>query len=349
MTNMRFAEEMGAQTRVLTGFDIVNEIMTFAREQNVTIIMIWKHIRNRWYNLFFRSLPDEIVRHSREIDVYIMTGTTDDYPSEKPIKREGIPWIAYGWTIAFLAVVTIINFFLSPYLSINNLIMVYLFAVTLISLMGEMGPSIFASLASVLLCAYFFIPPPYTFKVSDKHYIFTLGILVIVSQIISQLTIRMRRQTVAARFAENEVSSLYKLSSQLATNRGFDTLLGIGISYIGTIFHSQVLALIPVDSQLMIRATYRSNTQSLDDKEMSVAQWSFELGQKAGFGTNTLSFSNAMYLPLVGSKGVLGVIRIQPDQPESFLKTEQMHLLEACVSQIALALALDVEGEKNIK
>ena len=348
MNNLRFAEELGAQTRVLTGFDIVKEVMTFAREKNVTIIMIWKHIRNRWFNLFFRSLPDEIVRDSGEIDVYIMTGTSDVFKEEKPIAKESIPWTAYGWTIALLAVITIVDFFLTPYLSTNNVIMVYLFGVTMISLMGEMGPSIVASLLSVLLCTYFFIPPYNKFGMMDYHHFFTLAVLVVVSQVISQLTIRLRRQATAARFAENEISSLYKLSSQLASNRGFDNLLSIGISYIGNIFHSQVLVLIPVNAQLTIRATYRSNLHSLDDKEMSVAQWSFELGQKAGLGTDTLSFSNALYLPLVASKGVIGVLRIQPDHPEHFLKTEELHLLEACVNQIALALALDVEGERNV-
>ena len=44
---------------------MVKEIMDFAREQNVTQIMIWKHIQNTMEDLFFRSLADEIVRHSR--------------------------------------------------------------------------------------------------------------------------------------------------------------------------------------------------------------------------------------------------------------------------------------------
>ena len=51
--NLRLAEQLGAETRVLTGFDIVKEIMNFAREQNVTQIMIWKHIRKRWRIYFF--------------------------------------------------------------------------------------------------------------------------------------------------------------------------------------------------------------------------------------------------------------------------------------------------------
>lgn len=36
--------------------------------------MIWKHIITRWRDWFWRNLADEIVRHSDEINVYIMTG-----------------------------------------------------------------------------------------------------------------------------------------------------------------------------------------------------------------------------------------------------------------------------------
>ncbi len=75
--HLRLAEQLGARTRILTGYDIVNEILNFSHEENVTLIMIWKHIRPRWRNLFRRNLSDEIVRHSGEIDVYIMTGNIE--------------------------------------------------------------------------------------------------------------------------------------------------------------------------------------------------------------------------------------------------------------------------------
>jgi len=339
MNNLRFAEQLGAQTRVLTGYDIVKEIMVFSRELNITVIMIWKHIRKRWYNLFFRNLADEIVRNSREIDVYIMTGEVDfeQETTRKPEKKI-IPWRIYAITSVLLGVITMVNYFLAPYLSTNNLIMVYLLGVTVVSLSGEMGPSIFASLASVLLCSYFFIPPFYSFDIEDESIIFTLMSLVIVSQIVSQLTIRIRQQAATARQAESQISSLYLLSSQLASIRGFDNILNSGIRYIGDTFQAQIMVLMPVDANLVVRAHYHSTMIALSEKEMNIAQWVYELGQPAGFGTDTLSFSNALYLPLVTSNGVIGVLRIQPEQTELFMKREKMHLLEACVHQIALVL-----------
>lgn len=77
------AELLGAQTHVLSGFDIVKEVLRFAHEQNVTQIMIWKHIRTRLRDWFYRNLTDEIVRQSGDIDVYIITGRSDKVPRKK--------------------------------------------------------------------------------------------------------------------------------------------------------------------------------------------------------------------------------------------------------------------------
>ena len=80
--NLRLAEQLGAETHILSGVEIVKEVMIFAREQNVTQIMIWKYIHTRWIDWFKRSLADEIVRYSGEIDVYIMTGESSEIQTQ---------------------------------------------------------------------------------------------------------------------------------------------------------------------------------------------------------------------------------------------------------------------------
>jgi two-component system sensor histidine kinase KdpD len=100
--NLRFAEQLGAdQIHILTGFDIVKEILNFAKEQNITQIMIWKRIRTRWRDVFFRNLADEIVRNSGEIDVYIMTGEREpETPLKNTLpKKKNIPWKNYVFSI----------------------------------------------------------------------------------------------------------------------------------------------------------------------------------------------------------------------------------------------------------
>lgn len=342
MQNLRLAEKLGAETLALTGYDIVKEVMNVAHERNVTKIMLAKRIRPRWKELLFGSLSDELVRHSGEVDVYIVTG--EDISAKAPAKpfqlKHNVPWVIYSVAIAIVALATFINFILYPYLQTSNLILVYLIGVTMVALFDRVGPSILASLLSVLIYDFLFVPPFFSFFVADPQYLFTLIGMLLVTLGIGFLTLITRRQAAAAHFSEQRTATLHSLSRQLASTRGSDKLLEIAVRYIAEIFDSEVLALLPEDNTLVIHARYKT-AQVLSAKELGVAQWVYDLGQIAGLGTDTLPFSDALYIPLLASQGTIGVLRVHPVQPERLFAPEEIHLLEDCANQVALALEVD--------
>ena len=275
-----------------------------------------------------------------------MTGESSDInPPQVVSLTHRSPWKFYGIAVGIVTIATFLNFLLSPFLAASNLIMVYLLGVTIVALFGRIGPSVLASILSVLAYDFFFIPPFYSFEVSDIEYVFTLIVMLIVTQLISHLTIITRRQAESARLTQHQTSALYTLSRQLSSTRGINQLLDIGTEYIGNNFDSKVLALLPVNSHLEVRGSNKS-IQMLDTKDQGVAQWVYELGQKAGFGTDTLSFSNSLYIPLLATKGPIGVLRIHPKKHLLFTP-EQVRLIEACASQLALALEVDRLQDKN--
>jgi two-component system sensor histidine kinase KdpD len=219
---------------------------------------------------------------------------------------------------------------------------------TAIALLGRTGPAISGVLISILTFAFFFLPPYYSFFKKSPDDMFTLIVMFIMSLIICQLTLVIRRQSEIAHLAEYQTSALYTLSRKLSRTRGIVRLLKTGINYISEIFHCEVIALLPKQGTLAIRGRAKSHRQ-LDTKEYSIAQWVFELGQKAGLGTDTLSFSNALFIPLLGASGVVGVLRVQPFDSEDWSTPEKIQLLESCANQIALALEVDSVHEKKQK
>ena len=58
----------------------------------------------------------------------------------------------------------------------------------------------------------------------------------------------------------------------------------------------------------------------------------------AGAGTQTLPGADALYLPLVGSRGAVGVIGVQCEAGDQPRWPEQVSLLETLAGLIALAL-----------
>jgi len=104
------------------------------------------------------------------------------------------------------------------------------------------------------------------------------------------------------------------------------------------VFQSQIVILI-VDAQgeLTISETI-AGTFAVDQKELGVAQWVFDNRHSAGLGTDTLPGAKALYLPMVASSGVVGVVGVLPEETEKGFDPEDIHFLESFVNQTAMAM-----------
>lgn len=332
---LHLAEQLGAKTHILTGIDIVEEIMTFAREQNVTEIVIGKKVLPRWKSLFYRSLADEIIRYSGEIDVLVITeefGTSQISVPER--NKKNIAWHAYVIAVGVIAMATGINYLLYPWLNASDLMMVYVLASAAVAFRGVRGPATFASMLGVLAYDFCFVPPFYSFTVANTQYLVTLMVMLFVTQTISHLAVFARHQSEVAHTAERNISALYSLSHQLARTRGVQSLMQIGTKYIAQAFNCEAMIILAEKGRL-------NDNEDITHKEKSIAQWVYDLKQKAGLGTDTLTVSEALFLPLIASQEVMGVLRIRPLNKERLYTPEEMRLLESNANQIALALEVD--------
>lgn len=342
--NLHLAERLGANTTILTGLNVSKEIMDFARQRNITSIVIGKKNRSRFRDFFFKSLADKIIHQSGEIDVYLITGEFDDSDKMPVLQTKRIAWRAYGIAIATMAVMTGINYFLRDYLHSSSIAMLYLIGVAIVASLGEFGAALFASLLSIISFRFCFTIPYYCFSMSDMPANLNLLFLFLLTQIISYFAVISRRQAQAVHLAEKHTNTLYNLSRQLASTRGVDNLLTAAVPYLAELLDSDVMALLCEDNTLVVQA--KSNPSSLlNTKDQSIAQWVYDLGQRAGLGTDTLPLSDALYVPLLASRKSIGVLRVCPNQPQRLFTPEQMQLLESCVNQIALAIEVDKSHE----
>lgn len=345
--HLRLADLLGAETHVISGFDIVREIMGFARANNITQIMLWKQVLPRWQHWFRKTLVDEILRNSEEINVYVVPGYGKNHEPEEPSSGKKWDWKGYGLALSVVALASLLNALIAPMFAAGNLIMVYLLSVVVVALAGKRGPAVFASFLSVIAYDFLFVPPYFSFLVANKEYLLTLAVMLLVSQLMSYLTILISRKAEAARLAQHQTTAIYTLSRNLTRTRGKENLLALGVEHIAQVFDSEVIGLLPKNHQLQIAASYPLQPH-LSDKEYSIAQWVFDLGQAAGLGTDTLSSSQAVFLPLTGSSKVLGVVRIQRHS-EALFTPDQRALLESCVNQVAMAIEVDGLHERNRK
>jgi two-component system, OmpR family, sensor histidine kinase KdpD len=335
---MRLAEQLGALTHTLTGPRMSDEILAFARSRNVSKIVVGKPERPLWKRIAMGSIVDTLVQGSGEIDVYVISGDRDDSRPVPPRPWEAqTSWAPYAYGLVTVAICTGIAWAMFPYFAFSNLIMVYLLGVIVVATRYGRGPSLLASLLSVGAFDFFFVPPYFTFAVSDTQYFITFSVMLIVAVVISGLATRIRDQAVSARERERRMAALYAMSRELASTRGVQGLLAAAIRHITEVFRARVAVLLP-DASGRLGGGAGGAEFPMDTSEVAVTQWVYEHGQVAGQGTDTLPGANGLYVPLLGSRGTVGVLGLRPNDPRSLQTPEQLHQLETFASQTALAI-----------
>ena len=338
--HMRLAESLGADSTTLSGPKASEEILNYARDRNITKIIIGKPTHPRWKDKLFGSMLDELVRGSGDIEVYVISGDSAEPAKSIRIKPGRPKPEAKDWlfSLGIVGACTGLAFFMAPYFEIVDLAMVYLLGVVIAAGSTNRGPSLFATFLSVVVFGFFFVLPHHSFAISDARYSITFLVMFMIAFVISRLTHRIRDQARAARHREKRTAALYNLSRKFVHERGIEKLCAIAIRYIGEVLSSQVVVLVPDEKGKLTIPTTGQETFALDDKEMSVAHWTFDHRQKAGLGTDTLSGASAIYIPLVAASRTVGVIGILPQDPQGFFDHEQIHLLDSFANQCAMAI-----------
>jgi two-component system, OmpR family, sensor histidine kinase KdpD len=337
--NLRVAEELEARVATLQGRDTADEILAYAREHNVTRIIVGKPTHPRWRDKVRGSLLDKLVRGSGDVDVYVISGEVEgDVPRRPPSPSRVSPLKEYLWAALVVTLCSLAGWAAFRHFTVTDIAMIYLLGTVVVSSRSGRGPALAAVFVSIALFDFFFVPPYLTFAVSDLQFVSTFGVMLVISLVISGLTVRVREQAGFARERESRTAALYAMSRELTTARDRSQLVDVVRRQIGASFGAAVQLLLPDEAGSLAPLEGQAPTYSLDDRERGVAQWVFQRDQSAGLGTDTLPAARALYLPLRASGHLVGVLGVMPSDPRRFQGPAQRQLLEAFADQVALAL-----------
>ncbi len=340
---LQLAEELGARTQVLLPSSehpsIAGTVLEYAHKHNVTRIIAGKPLRPYWQEVLRGSILDQLVRHSGDIDVFVVSSTPEEgkLPPEEVAWRPHRPWKRYLYSTLLVFAATGLGALLSSGLSPVNVVMIFLLAVVIAALYLGRGPAVLASILSVLAFDFFFVPPQYTFVVSDTEYLLTFIGLAAVGLVISYLTVREREQAESAKKREADTFALYSLSRDLAAANTLDEVLKAVILHTEDVFERDAVIFLP-EREGVLHPYGRDPNYSLDDMELAVAVWAYEHGESAGRSTNTLPAAQVRYIPLKNANRTIGVLGVNPKAEGPHLTPDQYRLMEAFASQSAQAI-----------
>jgi two-component system sensor histidine kinase KdpD len=196
-----------------------------------------------------------------------------------------------------------------------------------------------AGLAAVLnVCSFdfFFVPPRFSFAVSDVQYLLTFCIMLAVGLITGQLTAGLRFQARVASHREERSGSLYEIARDLSGAVQIEEVVRISDESIERTFRASAAMLLPDAAGQLTAAASHSDTPLAI--EIGIAQWAFDKGQPAGFGTDTLPGSEVLYIPLRAPTRARGVLAVKARNRRLLRIPEQRQLLDTFAALIAIAL-----------
>lgn len=336
--NLHLAELLGATAMTVTGSSAAEAIVGFAHTHNITKIVAGKPLRPRWVELLRGSIVDRIIRRSGDLDIYVISSAAEPAETSRPLaaQRQPHPWRHYGWSAGMVAAATLLGLPLRPFINPINLVMLYLLAVVIVAVRLGQRPAMLASLLSVVAFNYVFVPPYYTYVVSDAQFLLTFAALLAVGIVISTLTAQARAQAQAAQRRETHTAALYELSRDLAAAATPDTIGRIVTAHIRRVFEGQAAILRPEPDGETLRPC--NTAPAFAANETSVAAWAFQHSQPAGRGTDTLADVRGTYLPLQTEQNVVGVLGVNLKAETGRLAPEQWRLLESFANQTAQAM-----------
>ncbi|KMO14201.1 sensor histidine kinase [Methylobacterium indicum] len=352
---LRLAERLGAETATLPSQGrIADDVVAFAREHNVTHVVIGKSTRSRWFELLNGSVVHDLLRRSGSISVHVVAG---EEAAGAPAPHKGVRTAApprpgllpYGAALGAVAGALGLGLALQPSLGHESTDLVFLTAVVAVAVRFGLGPSLVTVVASSLAYNFFFLPPLYTFTIADPTNVVALFFFTLVAVVVSNLAARARAEATISRTRSKATEALYGFSRKLAGCGTLDDVLWATAYQIALMLRLRVVLLLPQggtaahggaaahSGAVTVMAGYPPEDE-LDEADLAAAKWTFDHGRPAGRGADTLPGAKRLFLPLRTGRGMVGVVGLDGDKPGPLLTPDQRRLLDALADQGALAI-----------
>lgn len=345
---LRLAQELGAETAVLTGEQVAPALAAQAQRLNCATLVLGRSRPRRipWPSTLARQVaraapaldlisvaPASSVRRVARAPLGPAHAARNHGEVQDDAERAPARWPGFAWAVVSSVAVTLLATALSGVLELANIVMLYLLGVVGVAWRLGRGPAALAAALNVMAFDYFFIQPTFSFTVSDLQYLLTFAVMLGVGLLVGQLTAGLRFAAGVSVSRERRAQSLFELTRELSAALESGQIAALGAVAVQRHFGGAAQVLL-TDAQDRLVAP----AQPPEGFDFSVADWAFRHGQSAGLATDTLAAQPWHYMPLKAPMRVRGVLALRPARPRWLLIPEQAQQLETLARQIAIAV-----------
>ena len=213
-------ESLGGSYHQLVGDNVADAVLTFAKANNATQIVIGASRRNP--TLVALTGPGSgmtITRNSGSIDVHVIS---HDYVG----KGRVLPRVTGGLTTRrrllgaalgaiLLTGLTLLCVVAESELTLASDLLLYMVVVVVVSLVGGFYPAFGAAIAASVLVNLFFVPPRHRLTINEPQNLLALVVFVLIAMLVSRVVDRVARQSSEAARSNAEAETLSTLAGSL--------------------------------------------------------------------------------------------------------------------------------------
>jgi two-component system sensor histidine kinase KdpD len=205
----RLTESLGGSYHQVVGEDVPEALLTFARAENATQLVLGAS-RRSWLSSLLTGpgVSLRTIRDSGDIDVHIVTHSQMGRGRGLPSLRGGLPLprkvagYALAFVLAPLLALVLAN--LRHRLNLTSDMLVFLIGVIAVALVGGLLPAVIAAIVGSLFLNYYFTPPFYTFNINEPNNALALIVFVIVAVVVAMVVNDAARRSQQAARASSE-------------------------------------------------------------------------------------------------------------------------------------------------
>lgn len=335
---MRLAARLGAETATLPGDHVADTLLAYAREQNVTQIVVGKAKRPPLFEAVFGSVVRALIDRAETIAVYVVPeegAGARKRPLGDLMHKPALSTGAATESVALTAVAALAAWPLDAFIGVSNLTLVFLAAVLASALTRGLWSGLLTGILSALAYNWFYTDPRYTFTVVDPENVLAIIAFSGAAILVSFLADRAREQTEAARAEAKTSRELFGLARGLASVATEDEVAQTLAAYTARALDAEAAVFARVGVDDLRLAGTAPGVATLSEADMAAARWTADKGQAAGRGADTLPGVRWLFVPMRTSRLFAGVLAVARDAP---LSPAERRRLDAMADQAATAL-----------
>lgn len=197
---------------------------------------------------------------------------------------------------------------------------------------------ILVSLLSVVAFNFFFTIPRFSLVALDPNYPITFFVMLLASCISCSLATRVKRQARQSAQRAYYMELLMNNNQKLQQGRNEQEIIQSAAGQIQVLLNRPILyALMEKDQPINFSVYPPAETDrvmgAMTAEEHGVADWVAGNDKAAGFGTNTLTHAQNLYLPVHGNQGIMAVVGVPSKfypPLDAFEKNLMISMLDEC-------------------